>query len=257
MDAKAKKTLGKVLVGVLATGVVGTAGFFGYKFYMKKKEEGATGGSSAVANPDEEVISENPTGGEAGTRNLNVITDPKLKAITEKLIKDARFDSVADAQYFMDNIQSIPPVTKPNSDQIRAGLRNSNMAFYDGKAEKRLTFWEVDKMNQQNLWKSKNEGWAMIRFAGGFESPAFNKYTPYQLKRLLAHGWWFGMTPVGGTGYKMGIAEDGGNAYYVAPMGMGRPGSAAQENGSVYSGVAMPSSLKGEEYSYAFNGKLI
>ena len=174
----------------------------------------------------------------------------RVMAILSVIDNGGKFPDFDSASYFIANFNVIDVNKKPSIDRIKEALKNSNMAFYDGVVSQRLSnddmVKEFAKFAPQgsNSWGSHS----LISFNGGFGSPNFSAFTDYNLKKYLAHGWWFGLWHDGSTGSGNGGYQMANNAYVVVPQNLW--GS----NDSRVSGLTIPAQYKGGTYTYAFGG---
>jgi hypothetical protein len=184
------------------------------------------------------------------TNNINQMaatktTLDKENAILSTIENSNKFTNVEDAAYFILNINVLTPDRKPSNVRIKAVLQNSNMAYYEGVVSQRLSLAEMNTFLDNNA--PKNGGRNIMKYNGGFNSPDLSAYSDYQLKKILANGYWFALwTNPGGSG---GYLMVGGN-YVVYPY------SLLGGNDSHLSMVFIPEKYKGGLYSSAFSGEL-
>ena len=155
-----------------------------------------------------------------------------------------KFPSLEDASYFISNLNLLDVNHTISNDRIKAVLRNSNMAFYDGVVSQRLSLADMQMFLDNNA--PKVGGKSVISFNGGFDFPILSSYSDYQLKRLLANGYWFAIWNDGnGTDVKYQMS---GNAYTLFPY------SFSGDNDSHLVMVTIPATYKGGLYASAVSG---
>ncbi|MDP1745287.1 MAG: hypothetical protein Q8L90_06915 [Bacteroidota bacterium] len=269
----------KIGIGLAVIGAA-IGGFFFIKSQNKTVEAGSgTGSGTGNGSGGTGTGTGTGTGSGTGTGNgANPDTTPdletaldlarkRLKDMIAKYKQDGRFSNTADAEFLILNLNSLDESERPSINDIKTVLKKSNMAFYDGKVSNRMTKAEMDAFITANA--PSYDGKRIMGYNGGFESPDLTPYTSYQLKKLLANGWWFalrtsnmptpGYTATSGattyansaTSYNNGYAatSQGGN-YLVFPFSFWGDNTISH-----LSMVKIPTSLTGVDYSYAFDGR--
>ena len=121
-------------------------------------------------------------------------TDSKLQSIATLMNNTGTFSSIADAQYLFDNMSKFS--IAPDINSVRLALKQSGMAYYDSKVTMRMTqndVWAIIKQYSGLVNSNFNPPLYGMAFTHDFDAPALGNYPVYQLKKMIAHGWWFGL----------------------------------------------------------------
>ena len=175
------------------------------------------------------------------------IARAKLKAVINNYKQNGKFTNTDEALFLIINAESLEEADRPSVQDIKTVLRNSNMVYYDGKVSKRMSL--SDMVSFLNSFAEKKNGKNVLGYKGGFDSPYLANYTNYQLKNILANGWWFGLQTTSSGGLN-GYTSEGGT-YRVFPFSKWD----VSDNGDArLSMVTIPEEYKGSEYSYGVDG---
>ena len=99
------------------------------------------------------------------------------------------------AQYLFDNFSNVIEGNKPSASDIKNALLDAGLAFYNGKAETRMTSADVYSIMRLHQPKTYN--------GNPIPSVPLDLKPPYDdsvLTRMRGHGWWIGLVAVSGGG---------------------------------------------------------
>lgn len=207
---------------------------------------------------------------------LDEVINEKLKSILTIYKTTGKFANAADAEYFIKNTDYLDENERISTAEIKNALKRSNLVYFDGKVTTRMTADEVEKffmdMSPKAGGKAYMEFNKVVSTPGNngygsgsglnnsqipienMNSPILTPYTNYQLKKLLANGWWFALWYDGGgnyAGHRNGYSTTNpGNFYALNVWDMWGSNPTNRKM------VKIPDTLKTDEYSYySFSAK--
>lgn len=186
------KTIFKVLIGLAVAGAaIGSYLIFKPKKTVNLNPDGSIGDGSGTGTTPPPTTPPGTT--PPPTTPPPNVQDPRITTILDYLNKQGKFETTANALYLIKNLDSVGEDVRPTTASIKLALKHSNMAYYDGKVEPRWTVAQAEVAMLAPFANKSSLGAYTFYFGSGFSDPNLANWTPYNLKKMLAHGYWFAL----------------------------------------------------------------